>query len=262
MCGIFGVAYAADAGMDAKQTHQLLDFLFSFSQSRGQEAAGLMLLSKSGCVINKGTLPGKQFIKQESYRNYFREPFFKEHLLTRNGFLAIGHARLDTQGSKWDNNNNAPLSRDNLVGVHNGIIVNVEELWQALPNSRRALDVDSEVLLALYHDQSRQHDPVNAIKKSLALIEGSASVAIYDDGSGTVVLGTNTGSLYIAEYGKGLFVFASEAYILRRLHEKHRFLHSMRPFRMQQVTAGSALAYSLRDHGYGAYTGRIVNEVL
>ncbi len=262
MCGIFGLFFPAHADLKPGEVKQVLDYLFTVSQSRGQEASGLMLREGDACLINKSTLSGKGFIKQRSYKEYFDKATFGSRFVADAGFVSIGHARLDTHGSKWDNTNNAPINYKNLVGVHNGIIVNADSLWGASPQLERNLTVDSEILLALYHEQLKHHEPASALGNVLSMIEGSASTAIFDRDRNTVALGTNTGSLYVADYGGSAFVFASESYILECLNNKIGFLSRLRPYRMQQVLPGSVLVYDAARHDYGAYKGRIVNEVL
>jgi glutamine phosphoribosylpyrophosphate amidotransferase len=262
MCGIFGVLYSSQCPINARQTRRILDHLFTFSQSRGQEASGLMLRRQADCLINKQTLSGREFIRQLTYREYFRADTFASQFVTEKGFVCIGHARLDTNGSKWDNTNNAPIQYEHLIGVHNGIITNVDDLWAAHPHLSRHVTVDSEVLLALFYDQLKQHDSETAMRHVLAKLEGSASAAIYDQSQQTVTLGTNTGSLYIADYGDDLFVFASESYILEQLHQKFAFLRKIRPYRMRQVLPRTVLVYDVASHSHSVYRGRLVNEVL
>ncbi|TNF34752.1 MAG: hypothetical protein EP312_05605 [Gammaproteobacteria bacterium] len=263
MCGIFGIFFPdSGQGFDARKTRRMLDYLFTVSQSRGQEAAGLMIRSGDDVLIHKATLSGREFIRQPFYKGFFAEPGFWDRHVANDGFMAIGHARLDTNGSKWDNANNAPLEYENLIGVHNGIITNVDALWARNPHLARHVTVDSEVILALYDEQLRHQDAMAALENVLKQIEGSASVAIFDRTRKTVALGTNTGSLYVADYANELFVFASEAYILRSFHEKMRFLHGLKPYALRQVLPGTVMIYDVQRHHHGAYQGRLVSEVL
>jgi glucosamine 6-phosphate synthetase-like amidotransferase/phosphosugar isomerase protein len=62
---------------------------------------------------------------------------------------AIGHSRLVTNGSQLKDHNNQPVVKDGIVGIHNGIIVNVEELWKKHATMKRQFDIDTEVMLSI-----------------------------------------------------------------------------------------------------------------
>ena len=53
----------------------------------------------------------------------------------------MGHSRLVTNGAQENNQNNQPVVAGDMVGIHNGIIVNDEELWQRL--CRNAAEIRS-----------------------------------------------------------------------------------------------------------------------
>ena len=58
----------------------------------------------------------------------------------------MGHARMVTNGSAESHENNQPVILDGIVCIHNGIIVNDEQLWAAHPDLQRKYEVDTEVL--------------------------------------------------------------------------------------------------------------------
>ena len=49
----------------------------------------------------------------------------------------VGHSRLATNGTQSNVDNNQPVIVNGAVGIHNGIIVNDEQLWQKHPELRR-----------------------------------------------------------------------------------------------------------------------------
>ena len=135
----------------------------------------------------------------------------------------IGHSRLVTDGSRYDQGNNQPVLAGDCVGIHNGIIVNNEEIWKEQSDLRRQYQVDSEVILALLRKFLREQGSIiKAAQKIFTAIQGSASIAVLFRDFDRMLLGTNNGSLYYTSIAplKAL-IFASEKYILDRLLVKH-----------------------------------------
>lgn len=258
MCGIFGICYREEAKLSPREVRKILDHLFCYSQSRGKEASGLLWKQGSDFIIHKATLSGDKLIKTAEYKNIFNHSSNKNSPAT-----IIGHARLDTNGSKWDNSNNSPLIYGDIYGIHNGIITNVDTLWEKNRQLDRHHIVDSEILFALFDESLKNGETQElALQKIFSLIEGSASVALYAANKETLTLATNTGSLYFTEYDKSLFVFASESYILEQLHKRVSFLRKMGPGKMQQILPRTSLTLNTQNLTYAPYRGRIVHEIL
>jgi glucosamine 6-phosphate synthetase-like amidotransferase/phosphosugar isomerase protein len=74
------------------------------------------------------------------------------NLFSNNSIIALmGHSRMETNGSLSDSNNNQPVVKNNIVTIHNGIIVNDGELWKANRNLKRFYEVDTEIINSLFH---------------------------------------------------------------------------------------------------------------
>ncbi len=259
MCGIFGICYAAASGITASETKKLMDHLFLYSQSRGKEASGVMLKSGHERLVYKETLIGERFIKTTNYKSLFKP----EYLNSGHDVMIMGHARLDTSGSKWDNNNNSPLEYDGTYGIHNGIITNADDLWKQNPDLQQRRAVDSEILLALFSAAlKRGATETTALAKLFAVIEGSASVALYDAKKNSLSMATNTGSLYFTQYSAGLFVFASERYILEQLHKKMRFLKKQGGGTMRHLRPNTSLVLHLDSLTCEPYEGGVAYALL
>jgi len=69
-------------------------------------------------------------------------------------FSLFGHARLVTNGTQLEDENNQPVVKDGAVGIHNGIIVNGEELWAKNTGLERKYEIDTEVMLSLVRNYS------------------------------------------------------------------------------------------------------------
>jgi len=259
MCGIFGICYDSSAGITPEETKKILNHLFCFSQSRGKEASGLFLKTGDEIQTYKDTIRGNHFIKTPQYKELFNTLERNKN----NNTMIIGHARLDTNGSKWDNTNNSPLDYNSISGIHNGIVTNVNELWADNSELERHFVVDSEVLLALFSKNLQQgKDEYEALENIFSKIEGSASVALYNKENNTLSLATNTGSLYFSRYSEGLFVFASEQYILEQLHKKMNFLKRYPSAHMHQIKPKTSLTIDINTIAHKPYEGRLVHAVL
>ena len=137
---------------------------------------------------------------------------------TPERFAAIGHSRLVTNGAAMHPDNNQPVVGNGLATVHNGIIVNVDELWKEHPQLTCRTQVDTEVFVALMEAYQKAEPLENAVRKVFHDIFGMASTLNLFAGSGRFIAATNNGSLYsvVSDSGKTI-VFASESLTLDRL---------------------------------------------
>ncbi len=191
MCGIFGST--APEGPHKRS----IETLIKHAEQRGRDSSGL--------VVHR---PGE-------YRT-FRADFTIEKLLRRvaltNTDVFIGHSRLITN----ETSDNQPVVRDGIAVVHNGIIVNHEELWETIARSRE-LTVDSEIIPALLATQLDSGASIgDAVRHALSVIKGVAACAVIIPKLGKLVLFSNNGSLYAGEKSNGI-VFSSERYPLEQI---------------------------------------------
>ncbi len=221
MCGIFGVISAAEE-IKSEQVQNWSKQLFKLSESRGKEASGWTLMRNGSEAMGliKSPLPASDMIKSDEFRN-FRDSF----LLNRESFsgAAFGHTRLVTNGSQSEKDNNQPVMSHSNVIVHNGIVVNVEEIWKKFPQLQKRTDVDSEAIVALIGMFLEEGlDPLSAAKKAFAEIRGTASIALALTQTNQLILATNNGSLYLLKPtdGKGPWFFASEFLTLHSFLQK------------------------------------------
>lgn len=224
MCGIFGLITKNDSGYDRSFLKHAIENLALLSESRGKESAGFAVydLSREQINVLKGSFAISRLLKTGDCQEFFRKSFnLTPRAYQGNGgpLAIIGHSRLVTNGSQLVDYNNQPVVKDGVVGVHNGIIVNVDKLWQKYPDIRREYEVDTEVLLALIRMYLKETSNLReAITQSFSIIKGTASIAALLDDDRRVVLATNNGSLYISFNNKNdIIFFASERYILNTL---------------------------------------------
>lgn len=100
-----------------------------------------------------------------------------------HGTCGIGHTRWATHGEPSELNAHPHCSDDrNVVGVHNGIIENYQELREKLQHKGYSFysDTDTEVAIKLidYYYKKYEHTPVDAINHAMVRIRGSYALAI------------------------------------------------------------------------------------
>jgi hypothetical protein len=228
----------------------IVNHMFKLSESRGKEASGIAVRVNGSIYVFKEPASSSKLVKSDEYRNLFKTVIEKDGY--REGclkapFVILGHSRLATNGLSEINSNNQPVVKDGAVGIHNGIIVNDERLWESFSALEKKYDVDTEVFLGLLQMFRKQDESlVGAVRSVFGHIEGSASVAVLFDDSDTVLLATNTGSLYtcMSQSGK-MLVFASEKYILGQIVNNGRMKNLFDRNTLSQVKAGQGCLIDL-----------------
>jgi hypothetical protein len=189
MCGIFGVLNSFNEWRKA-------DFatLARHAQQRGADSSGLLYFDG---------------IHYQVERAHFRVlTLLKDTNLTK-AQLVLGHSRLVTNGQ----NDNQPVVREGIAVLHNGIIVNHEELWRTLERQPE-LSVDSEVIAAIVADYLDQDGKlVDVPDRIMSLCQGVVACAMVIPRLGKALLFSNNGSMYVGTKGNSL-AFSSEEYPL------------------------------------------------
>jgi hypothetical protein len=253
MCGIFGLVVHKDTGYQPGFIKQSLKILAQLSESRGKDSSGLVIRNEfdkrfyifKGAVYLNCLLKMKEVTHQidrilsSSYSNFRGR--------RRNTFAVMGHSRLVTHGSQLDDLNNQPVVKDGVIGVHNGIIVNEDELWSRHPEMQKAYEIDTEVMLALIKNYMRAGwDFAAAMSKTVQAIFGTVAAAFFIDDLSILGITTNNGSLYTLTDEIGLLAFASEEFYLKRLARKMH-LDTNENFWIRQVVPGKGCLLDLEE---------------
>jgi len=126
--------------------------------------------------------------------------------------FAMGHSRLITNGLA----DNQPVYRDSVCLIHNGIIVNHEDLWEKTQKKRKQ-EIDTEIIAAIIAEDIENGVPVEqAHERVLSLCKGIVACAVALPKLGKLCLFSNNGSLYLGKKD-GAWHFASEEFPLKQL---------------------------------------------
>ncbi len=244
MCGIFGFVLPEHSSVSQALLRPTIDSLFVLSESRGKEAAGLAIRDRESIQVYKRNVPATGFLRDRRYRQLF-EKFRNGH--AHGSVALIGHSRLVTNGTEETHQNNQPVITPDIVGIHNGIIVNADDLWQQFDDLERGCEVDSEIIFGLLsHYLSRGRSLPGAVNKTFESTYGQASIAALFKNLDRLLLYTNNGSLYTAaDAERQIFLFGSERYILTELIRKNRFLQRLGKLEIEKVQPGDGVVVDL-----------------
>ncbi len=252
MCGILGIAISKEACMSRHLLQTTMNKLFLLSESRGKESAGLAIQIDDTIHIFKVPYPASQMIRSSAYR-YLLNKMVEGKTYPK---VMIGHSRLVTNGSEVDNSNNQPVRKEGVLGVHNGIIVNVDDLWETHHDLNRQSEVDTEILIGILGASFRK---TRSIKRSSQIafskIDGTAAIAALFEESNCLLLATNNGSLYTYETTNQDFtIFASERYILKQLSETRGLSDFLADCRIISIEPGKGRLIDLESHEYADFS--------
>lgn len=191
MCGILGIISNKEINQDDMKT------LVAHAQQRGRDSSGLVFLTEAGYQIWRADYPVTRLLREAN-------PFASQ--------VVMGHSRLITNGLE----DNQPVIRDDVVVLHNGILVNEESLWAQIPK-QRLLQIDTEAIAAMasaYLEEGKKVEELPAY--ILQKCKGVVSCALILPKLGKLCLFSNNGSLYVGEK-PGVTLFASERFSLEKI---------------------------------------------
>lgn len=198
----------------------LLDGL-SKLEYRGYDSAGLAVRNgenKTRIVKAKGRLKA------------LAEKTDHGHALA--GTCGIGHTRWATHGEPSETNAHPHTSDNgNVVGVHNGIIENYQELKNKLLRKGYEFysSTDTEVAVKLidYYYKKYEHTPVDAINHAMVRIRGSYALAVmFQDYPGEIyvarkdspmIIGVENGDCYVASDVPAILKYTRNVYYIGNL---------------------------------------------
>lgn len=246
MCGIFGLITKPNSNFPSKSIAIILQNIARFSEIRGKDSSGIAfrIVQQDTIDVIKGDIPIRQLLQSTEFSNSLQKSL--ESYKHGNGFAAFGHARLVTNGSQLQEVNNQPVIKDGILTIHNGIITNVDQLWDDYAELKREYLIDTEIISTLIqHELQKQQDLVMACNNSLTKLEGTYSTAIMFEDLEQFVLATNNGSLYYLTDHQSYIVFASERHFLEKLKKRPTFKHFNTSQQVQQLQTNTGIVIEL-----------------
>ena len=248
MCGIFGIILKPGTSYQDKNIRESLRKLALFSESRGKDSSGIAFRSVAANKINviKGDVPVSSLLKNSQFHIYL------DNLLAEysrgGGFAAFGHARLVTNGSQLNEVNNQPVIKDNILVIHNGIVVNADELWEKEPGLKREFKIDTEIIPALIRaGMNSGNGIIDACNSAFRKLQGTFSVAMLLADSDEFLFATNNGSFYFITDSEHYFVFASESNFLEKLKKEKVFEIFGNSGTVEQLKANRGVAVNMKS---------------
>ena len=196
MCGIFGVINGQSV------TDSLISGLRTLSY-RGYDSAGIAVIGQDG--LERRRAEGKLDSLVCTLDNSPLE-----------GTVGIAHTRWATHGAPTRRNAH-PHMTSRVAVAHNGIVENYHQLREDLQKKgyRFESDTDSETIpLLITHclDQGMDHD--QALRKTLAALEGSFAIAVVFNDQPDRLFAARRGSPLVLGQSNGGYYLASDAHAL------------------------------------------------
>ena len=163
------------------------------------------------------------------------------------GTCGIGHTRWATHGEPTENNAHPHIVDDyNVVGVHNGIIENYQELRDKMIRKGYKFysETDTEVAIKTidYYYKKYTHDPIEALAKTMVRVRGSYALAVmFKDHPGKIfvarkdspmIIGCDKDASYLASDVPAILKYTRSVYYINDLE-------------MACLDAGSVTFYNL-----------------
>lgn len=190
MCGIFGIISNSNINLNDLST------LAKHARQRGKDSSGFLEYDGSKYCVSRFDSDLKESIKSTN----------------KESKIIIGHSRLVTNSMV----DNQPLLKHNISVIHNGIIVNFENLFYKF-KFKQELKIDTEIIADLFNQFLNQNEDLKVVTNSvLSVIEGTASCVVHLAEKGKLILFTNNSSLYWGKKNKNIYI-SSEYFPLKKI---------------------------------------------
>jgi glutamine---fructose-6-phosphate transaminase (isomerizing) len=191
MCGLFGIISPGSTNLTKLKT------LVKSARQRGRDSSGFVYHSDGNYHVAKADYDINRLSKE---------------IRLNNASIILGHSRLITNGLS----DNQPILREDIVLLHNGIIVNENDVWQKT-GLRPQYQIDSETIIAAAHKGLISGLTLENLSDFiLETCQGVMACAMLFPKLGKLMLFSNNGSLYCSKL-ENAFYFSSEKFPLLKI---------------------------------------------
>jgi glucosamine 6-phosphate synthetase-like amidotransferase/phosphosugar isomerase protein len=186
MCGIAGMVVLNKFERNKFQWSQIrfvFNELMVQTQERGKDATGIVHMRRDGAYdFYKSPTPATEVVTHDDTFKSIIAGFSPETA------SVIAHTRFHTKGSPKNNLNNHPFDIGNILGVHNGTIMNDDSLFKQF-EFPRAAEVDSEIIFHLINKYNEQEVTLEGLKEALekSFLRGLFAIAFAHKGQPNLV---------------------------------------------------------------------------
>ena len=174
MCGIMGMVLNRRERTDEEleNLRERFSTLLVATQVRGKDAAGAFVVNESSIRYHRAPGAASTLVKSPLWWGLM-------DTISEETTAVVGHTRFATTGCPTCNDNNHPITIGSLIGVHNGVLYNDDEIRDRYPYEQ---EVDSAAIFALLNGESKG-DLLTAdmIADTLPGINGNLAIAVADN---------------------------------------------------------------------------------
>ena len=217
MCGIFGVIATGKSKIQVRSLSLGITRAILESERRGKDSSGVLSVTDTEVVVAKSPNRAKFLVRSDEFKQVLQ--IAAVNFSENKTFAFFGHTRMATHGSADSQADNQPVIKDHQIALHNGIIINCDELFAQNSEMVRNYEVDTEAFVSLVAKYTKNGlSEYSAIEKAFAKCKGANTLVYFTLRSQYLYLVTSNGSLYyVADSSRGIFLFASEKQTLSNL---------------------------------------------
>lgn len=197
MCGIIGC-------ISKKPVRNILLGGLKRLEYRGYDSAGLVIAHNG--VLEFEKTAGKLGLLENLIKK-------NSELSASSGTLGLGHTRWATHGIPSYINAHPHFSCGNKIAlVHNGIIENYAKIKLKLAKKghRFLSATDTEVIVHLIEEYARKYKPLEAVRRSVCLLEGSFAIGVIFHDHPDQLIAARVNSPLVIGIGKDQMLIASD----------------------------------------------------
>jgi len=209
MCGIYGYhRIKENTPLTDDKLRGIINLLAIENQARGKDSTGISVIRNGKAFTFKQVCKAKKFLNNKQNRKKI------DKFICTDVQTILGHTRYATTGDV-NLKNAQPFKVDHIIGTHNGVIYNHEDIAKA-ENFKLKTTCDSEVIFQLVANS----DTRETRSKSLESLGGYWSVAFIDLIAPSVInftRDTNTLSIW-TDKNKSYIIWSSEGSVIQKVN--------------------------------------------